>query len=61
MGDNKSPLIAEGIYSYLFRDRSDSEFLDPGDVLYALDDALRKLRTSGIDPSIWETYVDICI
>jgi hypothetical protein len=39
----------------------DSEFLDPDDVPYALDDAVQKLRKAGLDPSFWATYVHIGI
>jgi hypothetical protein len=61
MRDLEGPKIAERIYSALFKDGADSEFLDPDDVPYALDDAVSKLRDSGLDPSFWATYVHIGI
>jgi hypothetical protein len=61
MGDLEGPVVAEGIYSALFKDGNASEHLDPEDVPYALDDVVRKLRESGLDPSFWATYVHIGI
>jgi hypothetical protein len=61
MRDLEGPQVAESIYSALFNDGSDSDFLDPEDVPYALDDAVGKMRTSGVDPSFWATYVHIGI
>jgi hypothetical protein len=60
MGDAEGPDIAEGIYSALFKDAT-SEYLDPEDVPYALDDAVQRLRRSGLDPSFWATYIHIGI
>jgi hypothetical protein len=39
----------------------DSEFLDPDDVPYVLDEAMQKLRKAGFDPNFWATYVCISI
>jgi hypothetical protein len=61
MRDNEGPKVAESIYSALFNDGDDSEFLDPDAVPYALDDAVSKMRDSGLDPSLWATYVHIGI
>jgi hypothetical protein len=61
MGDFEGPKVAEGIYSALFRNSAGSEHLDPDDVPYALDDAVQKLRASGLDPSFWATYVHFSI
>jgi hypothetical protein len=61
MGDSEGPEIAEGIYSALFPKDTISEYLDPDMVPYALDDAVQKLRRSGLDPSFWATYVHIGI
>jgi hypothetical protein len=61
MRDLEGPQVAESIYTALFRDGDDAEFLDPDDVPYALDKAVGKLRASGLDPSFWATYVHIGI
>jgi hypothetical protein len=54
-------VVAESIYSALFKAGDLSEDLNPDDVPYALDNAVRKLRESGLDPSFWATYVHIGI
>jgi hypothetical protein len=61
MRDQEGPVIAKSIYSALFKVDATSEYLNPDDVPYALDDAVRKLRASGLDPSFWATYVHIGI
>jgi hypothetical protein len=61
MGDAEGPDIAESIYSALFKQGATSDYLDPDDVPYALDEAVQKLRRSGLDPSFWATYVHIGI
>jgi hypothetical protein len=59
MGDSEGPEIAESIYSALFKQDTTSDCLDPEVVPYALDDAVQKLRRSGLDPSFWATYIHI--
>jgi hypothetical protein len=59
MRDFEGPKVAESIYSTLFKDGDGSEFLNPDDVPYALDEAVAKMRRSGLDPSFWATYVHI--
>jgi hypothetical protein len=61
MGDMDGPVIAESIYSTLFRDDQQSEYLDPDDIPYALDEAVQKLRRSDLDPSFWATYIHMGI
>jgi hypothetical protein len=61
MRDLEGPDVAESIYSALFKDDGSSGFLDPDDIPYALDEAVQKLRASGLDPSFWATYVHIGI
>jgi hypothetical protein len=61
MGDFDGPVIAESIYASLFADKRESEFLDPDDIPYALDNAVQKLRNSGLDPSFWATYIHMGI
>jgi hypothetical protein len=59
MGDQEGPDIAQAIYSALFMQNATSEYIDPQDVPYALDNAVQKLRRSGLDPSFWATYIHI--
>jgi hypothetical protein len=59
MSDLDGPVIAETVYSSLFNKHKKSEFLNPDDVPYALDEAVQKLRNSGLDPSFWATYIHI--
>jgi hypothetical protein len=61
MGDLEGPVIASNIYSSLFSSGNMSDFLDPNTVPYALDEAVQKLRNSGLDPSSWATYIHIGI
>jgi hypothetical protein len=61
MGDAEGPEIADVIYLSLFPKSTTSEYLDPSVVPYALDDAVQKLRRSGLEPSFWATYVHIGI
>jgi hypothetical protein len=53
MDDVDGPFMAERIYSRIFRDGA----LDLGAVPYAVDDAVRELRKSGVSASRWATYV----
>jgi hypothetical protein len=53
MDDIDGPFMAERIYKRIFRDGR----LDMGVVSYAVDDAVRELRESGIPASRWATYV----
>jgi hypothetical protein len=59
MGDLDGPVIAESIYSSLFSPDKDSAFINPDDVPYALDEAVQKLRKSGLNPNFWATYIHI--
>jgi hypothetical protein len=59
MGDSEGPDVAESIYSSLFPEDALSEYINLNDVPYALDDAVQKLRRSGLDPSFWATYIHI--
>jgi hypothetical protein len=59
MGDSEGPVIAESIYTALFQEDSTSDYLDTDAVPYVLDNAIQKLRRSGLDPSFWATYVHI--
>jgi hypothetical protein len=61
MGDMDGPVIAESIYSSLFNTDKGPKILDPDDIPYALDEAVQRLRNSGLDPSSWATYIHIGI
>jgi hypothetical protein len=61
MGDLDGPVIAESIYSSLFKRDLESEFFNPDDIPYALDEAVRRLRDSGLGPHFWATYIHIGI
>jgi CHAT domain-containing protein len=57
MGDIDGPVVAETVYSELFN--STSDILDFDVVPYALDAAVQKLRTQGLEPSRWAPYIHI--
>jgi CHAT domain-containing protein len=57
MGDVDGPIVAKTVYSELFA--GDGEMLDFDVVPYALDDAVRKLRAQGLEPSRWAPYIHI--
>lgn len=55
MGDVDGPVVARKVYEELFA--TESEYLDPDVIPYALDDAVGELRGRRIHPSRWATYV----
>lgn len=57
MNDQDGPVVAEKIYSQLFK----NEILDPDVVPYALDDAMRELREQGLRPSRWALFIHMGI
>lgn len=57
MNDQDGPIVAEKIYSQLFK----NEILDPDVVPYALDDAMRELREQGLRPSRWALFIHMGI
>jgi CHAT domain-containing protein len=57
MGDVDGPTVAKKVYEELFG--GDEEMLDFNVVPYALDDAVRKLRGQGLEPSRWAPYIHI--
>jgi CHAT domain-containing protein len=57
MGDVDGPIVAETVYKELFA--GDGDMLDFDVVPYALDDAVRKLRVQGLEPSRWAPYIHI--
>jgi CHAT domain-containing protein len=57
MGDIDGPVVAETVYKEMFA--GDGDTLDFDVVPYALDAAVRKLRTQGLEPSRWAPYIHI--
>jgi hypothetical protein len=55
MDDVDGPAVAAVIYKCLYEE----DKVDPGDIPYALDDAVQALRQQGLSPSRWATYVHI--
>jgi hypothetical protein len=53
MNDLDGPFMAKLIYSRIFQDGK----LDLDAVPYAVDNAVRQLRESGVPASRWATYV----
>jgi hypothetical protein len=53
MGDEDGPKIARGMYERLF----EKDQLDLDDIPYALDDAVRTLRDSGMTAERWALYM----
>jgi hypothetical protein len=53
LNDADGPEVARIVYEELFR----KDYLDLDDVAYALDDAVRALRTSGVDSSRWALFM----
>jgi CHAT domain-containing protein len=56
MGDVDGPVVAETVYTELLKSAKNG-VIDLEVVPYALDLAVRKLRTSGLPPSRWATYI----
>jgi hypothetical protein len=59
MNDIDGPAVAEFVYKEMFSGKS--EYLNPDDIAYALDGAVRELRCIHSNPSRWATYVHIGI
>jgi CHAT domain-containing protein len=57
MGDIDGPVVAETVYKELFA--GDGDTLDFEVVPYALDAAVQRLRTQGLEPSRWAPYIHI--
>ncbi len=57
MDDMDGPTVAQTLYRRLFH--NDAEFLDPDIVPYAIDEAVRELRTRGVSPNRWATYIHV--
>jgi hypothetical protein len=59
MQDIDGPRTSESIYEEVFR--GDSEYINPDDVAYALDAAVRRLRHEVKDPMRWAPYIHMGI
>lgn len=57
MDDVAGPTVAGTVYEELYHDGA--EVLDPDTVPYALDLAIRKLRTKGVAASRWAPYIHL--
>lgn len=57
MDDVDGPRVAKAVYEHMFS--GDGEFLDPDAVPYALNVVVKELRTQGLHPSRWATYVHL--
>jgi hypothetical protein len=55
MGDDDGPFVAPEVYQELLA----KEEFDLDDIPYALDNAISKLRDSGVEPSRWATFIHI--
>jgi hypothetical protein len=59
MQDIDGPRIAKSLYEDVFK--SDSEYINPDDIAYALDRAVRRLRYEMKDPMRWAPYIHLGI
>jgi hypothetical protein len=59
MGDEDGPRIAKSLYHDIFK--SDSEYINPDDIAYALDAAVRSLQQETNDPMRWAPYIHLGI
>lgn len=57
MWDQDGPHVARSVYQALF----ESPGLDPDAIPYALDDAVQQLRSQGLPPERWATYIHIAV
>jgi hypothetical protein len=59
MGDVDGPKIAKSLYEGVFK--GNSEYINPDDIAYALDDAVHLLRNETKDPMRWAPYIHLGI
>ena len=55
MCDKDGPTVAQWFYEALL----EKEIISLGDIPYALDEAVQKLRETGAGPDRWATYIHI--
>jgi hypothetical protein len=53
MGDVDGPRVAKSVYEAFLKEKA----LEPDTIAYALDDAVRQLRSSGIPLYRWAPYI----
>jgi hypothetical protein len=59
MEDVDGPRIAKSLYEDVFK--GDLEYVNPDDIAYALDSAVRRLRDEVKDPMRWAPYIHLGI
>jgi hypothetical protein len=59
MQDIDGPRISESVYEEVFK--GDSEYINPDNIAYALDRAVRRLRHEVKDPMRWAPYIHLGI
>lgn len=59
MNDSDGADVAETVYRQLFA--GDRSKLDPNDIPYALDDAVRAMREEGLSPERWAPFIHLGI
>jgi hypothetical protein len=59
MEDVDGPRIAKSLYEEVFN--GDSDYINPDDIAYALDAAVRHLRYDEKDPRRWAPYIHLGI
>lgn len=59
MEDVDGPVIAKAVYEDMFNTQSD--YIDPDDIAYALDAAVCRLRDAHANPSRWAPYIHLGI
>ena len=55
MSDMDGPVVAGHFYEDIFKDRP----IDSSRAAYALHEAVKQLRTQGVSPTRWATFVHI--
>lgn len=53
MGDKDGPLVARIVYEEMWK----GDTLDPDDIPFALDRAVRELRRGGVPASRWAPFI----
>ena len=57
MSDIDGPYVSSHVYQRIFAESD--VYLNPHDVAYALDEAVRTLRAQGLPPSRWATFIHL--
>ena len=56
MADEDGPEIAKGFYEEFFKDEQD---VDSSRAAYCLHKALKRLRSRGVSPARWATFIHV--